>query len=66
MQINLILRNSGTYEGLTAVALRRLRLIPEAPTGPADALFKLQFFARVAIQCTDLMARAWSMIAATL
>ena len=59
MQANIIMRNSGTYEGLISLGWRRFvrwharrngQSTPPNPSGPEDALFKLQFYARVAIQ----------------
>ena len=54
-----MLRNSGTYDGLVSSwwlklqrrqALRRGLKPPPPPSGPDDTLFKLQFYARLAIQ----------------
>ena len=50
LQVNIILRNSGTWDGLVAILLRRLDLLEKSQTGPSDVLFGLQFFARLAIQ----------------
>jgi len=56
---NQIMHNSGTYDGLITYAyqsfhrrsaLRRGRKPPPHPSGPDDALFRLQFYARLAIQ----------------
>ena len=50
LQLNIVLRNSGTYDGASIWLFRQLGWMPEAPSGPSDALFQLQFFARLAIQ----------------
>ena len=59
LQVNVILKNSGTYEG--AVHWVRHKLFPKAvDSSSGDALLKLQFLARLAIQydLADLTAIA--------
>lgn len=50
LQVNIILRNSGTYDGSSIALLRKLRLLPKLGMGASDAIFQIQFFARLAIQ----------------
>ena len=48
LQLNIVLKNSGTYEGLLSKLRREVFKVPPDPTD--DAILKLQFLARLAIQ----------------
>jgi hypothetical protein len=50
LQLHIIMRNSGTWDGVFNIVMVKLKLYEETQTGPSDVLFMLQFFARVAIQ----------------